>query len=105
MTPCMKYDVVYPMQNLCTLPPQVISKSKTMVESEGLKVIAVVGDNHSGVQAALGRIEQEDPGCVAVRCGAHSLQLLLGDVEDLPPINGALKAMDAVLGQTKDRKV
>ena len=54
---------------------------------------AIVGDNHNGVQAAISRVEQEDPGCLGLRCACHSFQLLLEDVRDLPPIRGALQVL------------
>lgn len=46
-----------------------------------------------------------DPGCVSVKCAAHSFQLLLHDLEDLPPVRGALAAMDSVLQQCESREI
>lgn len=62
-----------------------LEKIKAELERRGLIVAAVVGDNASGVQSALAKVEEKDPACLAVRCGAHSLQLLLHDLEGLHP--------------------
>ena len=43
------------------------------------------------------RIESEDEACAAIRCAAHSLQLLLKDLESTPLVRGALAYMELLL--------
>ena len=45
----------------------------------------------------LRRVEKDDPSCVPVRCAAHTMQLLLQDLEATPLVRGALQTMERVL--------
>jgi hypothetical protein len=84
------------------------------LQDQKIRVCAVVGDNASAVQNALKRylplnvpatfhfpfcyrIERDDPSIVPVRCAAHTMQLLLHDLEVTPLIKGALVTMEKLL--------
>ena len=43
------------------------------------------------------RIESDDPSCFGIRCAAHSLQLLLRDLEATPLVRGATSTMETLL--------
>lgn len=51
------------------------------------------------------RIESEDPGCFALRCAAHTFQLLLKDIEDTPLVRGAVQTAENVIEKMEDREL
>ena len=53
----------------------------------------------------ISRIETQDPGCCALRCAAHTFQLLLGDLTDTPLVRGAVQTMESLLTTMEDRGI
>lgn len=98
-----------------------VMREKERLEGLGVRIAAVVGDNATGVQNALmrfgffsrnyffvfspNRVEAEDPTCLAIRCAAHSFQLLLKDVEDTPLVQAAMQTTEKVLRQTEGLEI
>ena len=53
---------------------QVLEDGKNMVETMGGEVVAVVGDNHSGLQLGIDKLVEKHPRIFKLRCAAHSFQ-------------------------------
>ena len=51
------------------------------------------------------RLEADDPSCLAIKCAAHTFQLLMADVSNTPLMKGAIATMEGVLEQLGDRDV
>ena len=83
----------------------VVKKEKEDMEARGISVVAIVADNASGIQNAIARIESEDPSCVAIRCAAHSFQLLLHDLESTPLVRAAMATTESVITYCSQREV
>ena len=94
---------------------QVLEQGKKTIDELGGKVMAVVGDNHSGLQlgvqkkhtlttisyclrsTGIQRFLAKHPGIFGLRCAAHSLQLLMGDLYKHRPLCNALRLGEAIL--------
>ena len=97
----------------------VVKKAKADLEARKIMVAALVGDNAASVQSALSwcfgsagfvhrihllphRMQGEDGVAIPIRCAAHSIQLLLGDVSDTPLVAAAMRTMEAILEECQD---
>ena len=90
-------------------------EAKKFLESRGIQVVATVVTMPKGFKMRCSgvllffvvcckasvhfscSIESEDPACVTIRCAAHSLQLLLKDLEGTPLVRSAVSTMEGLL--------
>jgi len=72
----------------------------------GFIVIAQVTDNATAYTCALDELEKElekeGDKCIMLRCGMHSISLIVADFAKLTPIKTALEVVDEVLGLFTD---
>ena len=73
-----------------------------LFEECGGKLVTVVRDNYSGVRLGIEKFVQNSPRVFQIHCAAHSLQLLLGDLSKLPPLNLACRMGQAILQHSLD---
>ena len=90
----------------------VLELAKTNLDKLGALCVAVVGDNHSGVQKvarfsvfsyfgtpvfkAIDLFCEKFPRVFKIRCVAHSLQLLMNDLYQIAPMHEACRLAQAV---------
>lgn len=81
---------------------KVLEKGHDFLAQSGANLVAVVGDNHSGVQLAIDKFVDKYPKVFKIRCAAHSLQLLMGDLYKVYPMPTAVRLGNMILGHFND---
>ena len=51
------------------------------------------------------RLELEDPACVAIRCAAHTFQLLMSDLSGTPILKNSMDVLGKITAETDKREV
>ncbi len=64
---------------------------KDDLQAIGAKVVAIVGDNAPALQLAI--VAHCNAGIFPVRCAAHSIQLIVKDVLEVPPLSGCISLL------------
>lgn len=54
---------------------QIVDDASTMISKMGGILVAVVGDNHAGLQLGIEKFVTKHPSVFPIRCAAHSIQV------------------------------
>ena len=72
---------------------KILDEGKQIVKEMGGILVAVSGDNFSGVVAAISTFCTENPQVIGFRCLAHSIQLTISDLLDKFPLKRVIETI------------